>query len=43
MSLLVAFFAVRDLRKRRHWQAGAAILLSLAVLGVSWTQFHGWE
>ena len=42
-SPLVAFFAVRDIRVGKKAQAAAAIALSLAVLAVSWTQFHGWE
>jgi hypothetical protein len=43
MSLFVAIFAARDIRGRKVWQAGVALLLSLATLAVSWTQFHGWD
>ena len=42
LTLLVGFFALRDARARRQLQALAAIVVSLAVLGFSWTQFKAW-
>ena len=42
-GLLTAFFAVRDVRRGRRWQATLALVVSLVIIALSWTQFHGWE
>jgi len=40
---LTGFFAARDLEAARKWQGVLALLISGAVVGVTFARFHGWE
>jgi hypothetical protein len=43
MLCLIGMCAVRDLSKRLVWQVCAAFVVSMAVLGFTFTRFRPWE
>jgi hypothetical protein len=43
MLCLTALFAIRDFQGRRRAQAALALFLGVAVVGVTFARFHGWE
>ena len=43
MLCLTAVFAVRDFQRRRGWQAALALVASVAIVGVTFARFRGWE
>jgi len=43
MLCLTALFAIRDLQVGQRWQAVAALVISVVIVGVTFARFHGWE